>query len=276
MGVITGLSDKTPVSQGYLTKHQSLANYVTKSDASKFITLEDVNIPSVDGLASKDWVSSQGYLTKHQSLSGYAKKSDIPAIPSLDGYATEAWVLEKIPEVSDLDGYVSKAELTSKLSGYVKTNTLNKYARKSEVYGKNDIDLNFLNINDAEKYYLKKADADAAYYTKQVTDQTFLKIEDYRGLGDMMKYKDILDSAVIIKEYNAADSDSGRAMLENDIQNDPRFPNGFYVVNYPDENDPSIIHSDMYIVNNRNIVGNIKDGIPQSSTFELVWEEDEE
>lgn len=36
------------------------------------------SIPSVDGLASEEWVLNKHYLTEHQSLSDYAKKSEIP------------------------------------------------------------------------------------------------------------------------------------------------------------------------------------------------------
>ena len=126
--VIEDMATKTWVEdQKYLKEHQSLAKYAKKSDlpdTSQFITRDE--IPSTEGLASKDWVNSQGFLTQHQSLAKYAKKTDIP---SLDGLATEAWVLDQIPEDMDMSKYAEK----SQLDGYVKTNTLNKYAKKSDV-----------------------------------------------------------------------------------------------------------------------------------------------
>lgn len=87
------------------------------------------DIPSLSGYATQAWVNQQGFLKEHQDLSGYqplitstnklayslisgtpdlsvyALKS---AIPSLNGYATESWVLGKgYATVSDLDGRIN-------------------------------------------------------------------------------------------------------------------------------------------------------------------------
>ena len=40
--------------KGYLTEHQSLEGYALKSE-----------LPSVEGLASEEWVNQQGYLKEH-------------------------------------------------------------------------------------------------------------------------------------------------------------------------------------------------------------------
>ena len=40
------------------------------------------DIPSLDGYATEQWVLGKGYLTEHQDLSAYAKKTDIPTIPT--------------------------------------------------------------------------------------------------------------------------------------------------------------------------------------------------
>ena len=50
------------------------------------------DIPSLDGYATENWVLNKKYLTQHQDLTGYAKKTDIP---SLTGYATQTWVEEQ-------------------------------------------------------------------------------------------------------------------------------------------------------------------------------------
>ena len=93
--------------KGYLTEHQSLADYAKKSDipdVSDYVTDTQLNtaissaeervdfklgsyalkteVPSVDGLASEQWVESKGYLTQHQSLADYALKSEIPTVPT--------------------------------------------------------------------------------------------------------------------------------------------------------------------------------------------------
>ena len=79
------------------------------------------------------------YLKKHQDLSDYvikSKLSDYVRKSQLDGLADEAWVLEqiqsKIPDNVDMSTYAKKTDL----DGYVKTNTLNKYYKKSEVDSK--------------------------------------------------------------------------------------------------------------------------------------------
>lgn len=51
-----------------------------------------------DGL--KEWVESKKYLTEHQDLSAYALKTEIP---SLDGYATQAWVNGRLKEIDEID-----------------------------------------------------------------------------------------------------------------------------------------------------------------------------
>ena len=49
-----------------------LTDYAKKSD-----------LPSLEGLATEQWVNDKGYLTEHQSLEGYAKKSDLPSLEGL-------------------------------------------------------------------------------------------------------------------------------------------------------------------------------------------------
>ena len=62
-------------------------------------------------------LNEKGYLTEHQDISMKADKSEIP---SLDGYATETFVTNKIAEASlsggevDLSGYATKDELSTK------------------------------------------------------------------------------------------------------------------------------------------------------------------
>lgn len=94
--------------------------------------------------ATQEWVEDKNYLTEHQDLSEYAKKTDIPTIdltpyetkdnaaatyqikgdyvlrsevPSLDGYATETFVTDKINEIEfpSHDDFVTKASLENEL-----------------------------------------------------------------------------------------------------------------------------------------------------------------
>ena len=123
---------------GFLTEHQSLAEYAKKSE----LFSKDYNdltnkptIPSIDGLASTSYVDSKvaeidvptktsdlindsGFLTEHQSLADYAKKSEIPDV---SGFLTS------IP-----DEYVTETELDAK--GYLTEHqSLAEYAKKSDI-----------------------------------------------------------------------------------------------------------------------------------------------
>ena len=69
--------------KGYLTEHQSLAEYAKKSE----LFSKDYNdltnkptIPSVEGLASEQWVESKGYLTQHQSLADYSTTTQVQSM----------------------------------------------------------------------------------------------------------------------------------------------------------------------------------------------------
>lgn len=67
---------------GYLTEHQSLNDYYTKTEvnASLEAKADKTEIPSLNGYATEQWVGQQGYLTQHQSLSNYYTKSEIDGI----------------------------------------------------------------------------------------------------------------------------------------------------------------------------------------------------
>ena len=67
------------------------AGEARESDPTKLKTQKDVNwylsesqpeVPSLDGYATEQWVTSQNY----------AQRDEIPEAPSLDGYATQDWV----------------------------------------------------------------------------------------------------------------------------------------------------------------------------------------
>ena len=112
-------------SKGYLTEHQSLADYALKSeipDVSGYALKSEIpsltgyatetwveskgyalksEVPSLTGYATETWVESKGYLTEHQSLENYALKSEIPDV---SGYALKT-------EIPSLDGYVQGSNL---------------------------------------------------------------------------------------------------------------------------------------------------------------------
>lgn len=127
------LIPEVPSLSGYATEQWvEDKHYITGVDLSDYATKEE--IPSLSGYATEQWVLDKHYISG-VDLSDYALKSEIPTVPtsntaftndagyltehqSLDGYATEAWVLNKhyITGV-DLSDYVTYEDLPS-LSGY--------------------------------------------------------------------------------------------------------------------------------------------------------------
>ena len=106
---------------GYLTEHQSLAEYAKKSeipDVSGFATKDDVSsveskIPSLEGYATEQWVEAKGYLTEHQSLENYALRSEIPTktsdLTNDSGYLTEHQSLAAYSTTTEVQSMIDTA-----------------------------------------------------------------------------------------------------------------------------------------------------------------------
>ena len=99
--------------------------YVKDEIDTKINTLRG-EIPSLDGIATEQWVESKGYLTQHQDLSGYVTKSEITDLVSvtelensLQPYATETWVENKgyLTEHQSLAGFATETWVENK--GYL-------------------------------------------------------------------------------------------------------------------------------------------------------------
>lgn len=77
------------------------------------------DIPSLNGYATENWVLNKKYLTEHQDLSDYAKKTDIP---SLTGYAAQTWVngqnFAKKTDIPSVTGYATQTWVEEQ--GYLK------------------------------------------------------------------------------------------------------------------------------------------------------------
>ena len=165
--------------KGYLTEHQSLADYAKKSeipDVSGFLT----SIP--DEYVTEAELDAKGYLTEHQSLAEYAKKSDIPdvsdyvtdtelntaissaeervdfklgsyalktEVPSVEGLASTQYVDNKVSEivVPSLEGYATEQWVEGK--GYLTQHqSLADYSTTTQVQSM--IDTAIAGITDGE------------------------------------------------------------------------------------------------------------------------------
>ena len=120
--------------KGYLTEHQSLAEYAKKSeipDVSGFALKSE--IPSIEGLATETYVNEKIAAIPEVDLSGYALKSEIPDV---SGFLTA------VPEE-----YVTESELNAK--GYLTEHqSLADYSTTTQV--QNMIDTAIAGITDGE------------------------------------------------------------------------------------------------------------------------------
>lgn len=187
---------------GYLTEHQSLASYLTKTDAANtyqprgnYLTSHQ----SLDGYVNDISVTGTGnavtsitksgkivtvtkganFLTSHQDLSAYAKTSQIPtkvsqlandsgfitSHQSLAGYATESWV-KGLKYITDAD---AAAKYQPKGNYLTSHQSLAGYAKTSQIPTKVSQltnDSGFLTSHQSLAGYLKTADADSKYLEK--------------------------------------------------------------------------------------------------------------
>lgn len=99
-----------------------LSDYYTKSEVDELIP----EVPSLSGYATEQWVLDRHYITG-VDLSDYATKEEIP---SLSGYATEQWVLDK--------HYITGVDLSDYVT-YENLPDLSVYATKQWVTNQNYI-----------------------------------------------------------------------------------------------------------------------------------------
>ena len=234
--------------KGYLTTHQSLEDYAkkaelsTKADKEHTHLLKDItdyvapnlsiyakktDIPSLNGYATEEWVTSKKYLTSHQSLEDYYTKTQVDAklkvisggtvdlsnyytkvesdykyalktsIPTLDGYATEQWVENKgyLTTHQALTDYAKKAELTNY---YTKVESDYKYALSSDIPSLNGYateqwveNKGYLTTHQSLEDYAKKtdlstkADKEHTHLLKDITDYEAPDLSTYAKKTDI-------------------------------------------------------------------------------------------
>ena len=211
--------------KNYLTSHQPLTDYYTKSEVdnkiknvsggtnvalNNYYTKEEsdgkyalkTSIPSLNGYATEEWVTNQGYLTTHQSLADYAKKTDIP---NMDGYATKTELSTK----QDKGDYALKSDIKpipSVLSAF-----------------QNDV--GYLTTHQDLTPYAKKTDIPSleGYATEQwVTDKGYLTqhqpLTDYYTKTEVdNKFKNFSGGTVDLSDYYTKEESDGKYALKTSI-----------------------------------------------------------
>lgn len=242
-------------SKGYITKHQSLDEYVKKTDIPELTKdfVKGADIPEIPTKISQ-FINDKGYITKHQSLDGYVKKTDIP---KFDNIATKTDIPVKLSQLEDDKGYLTEHQSLigyvkeSSLSTYVRkmelNNTLRNYVVKNNVYSKSSVDnivSDYLKKKDANDIYYSKNEVRDRYITISDANNSFLRIEDYRG---------IKDATTINDKYKDKTLEEFEKNLDKYVGS-----NGFYIVNT----------NDIVIVKDHKILNIFKDGVPQAT---LHW-----
>jgi hypothetical protein len=197
---ITGLASESWVKQqGYLTKHQSLANYYTKNEVDMAINNLDVDL---SGYATEVWVSEQ--------LLGKANAKDVYTKIEIDSkkYITEDILDEELIAKANAVDVWTKVEMAAgklnkdnvKLIGYLTDDALVNYATMkwvdenlTDYYTKSEVDTTLVNyatielLDESLTNYYTKEDVDTAisnvevdltdYYTKSEIDKAIENVE---------------------------------------------------------------------------------------------------
>ena len=142
------------------------ASAYTPVDLTDYYTKEEVDalipeVPSLSGYATEQWVLDKHYITG-VDLSDYAKLEDIP---SLSGYATEQWVENK--------NYLTEHQPLKTINGYTISGTGNIEITASGGSISVDSDLSLVSTNPVENKVITEAlndklDASAYTPTEQV------------------------------------------------------------------------------------------------------------
>lgn len=218
-----------PNMDGYATKTE----LSTKQDKGDYALKSDIKpIPSVLSAFNND----VGYLTTHQDLTPYAKKTDIP---SLEGYATKQWVTDKnyLTQHQSLEDYYTKSEVDNKFNDFsgVTSTDLTKYYTKVESDGKYATKEEIPSLNGyateqwvTNKNYLTSHQSLEEYYTKTDSDGKYALKTDIPSLNgyateQWVTNKGYLTQHQSLEDYYTKTVSDGKYALKTEIQELPKF-----------------------------------------------------
>jgi hypothetical protein len=227
-------SEVDAVSQAVETKAEKVVvDELVQTVANK------ANQSTVDELSAKvDAIPPMEEVVLKGDLENYVKVEDMPEIPSLDGYATEEFVLTKIAEAElndkevDLSNYAtkedianlaSKEEVAAVVEGYATETWVNEQGFLTEhqdITGKQDV------ISDLETIRSgAAAGATAEATAKTYTDEEIVKVNATIEENERVTAESLTDLDTRVKNtYNKTEVDQmiGNAIVlasEDDIDN---------------------------------------------------------
>lgn len=210
--------------QQYLTQHQDISNLATKQEVNEVDEkVDNLEIPSIEGLASQQWVEEQGFLTEHQDISGKANVGDsytkeesdekyaianelavvatsgdysdlqnTPIIPSIEGLANAEDVTDEI--AAAVEPLATKTELQSvntKVDAIVIPD-VSEFAEKSDVTEEISSAVDILNQTLAEKANIDDV------YSKEESDELFQISGNYVSAKD---YNELVKKFSLLENY---------------------------------------------------------------------------
>ena len=158
---------------GYLTQHQSLADYSTTQEMNTAIAT------ATNDMATMTWVGEQGYLTQHQDISDLFNGAEYDTQTKRINFKHGNAVLAYIDATAFIkDGMVSNVEVKNvTISG---ESVLCLVITFNTDAGKEPINIPISSIFDASNYY-----------TKTETDNTFVKPADLATVATSGDYTDL-------------------------------------------------------------------------------------
>ena len=157
-----------------------LSNYVTKSELQAKLDALDINI-DLSSYATKEELTNA---INSIDLSAYAKKTDIP---SLDGLATTEYVDNAVSNIptTDLTGYATK-EYESTAINSIPVTDLSNYYTKNEVYTKAETDALIPTVTNGKDGYTPVRGTD--YWTQEDIDTIKAYIDTELGVIENGSY----------------------------------------------------------------------------------------
>ena len=257
--------------QGYLTEHQSLDNYYTKSEVDQAIENIDVsgqiepildeisdlkdkdneltqslaqkaNKSDLDGLASEQWVQEQGYLTEHQSLAGLVSSVDyVSSAKTINFYDKGNNLIDTIDATEFIkDGMVSNVEISNG----------NLVISFNTDAGKQPITIPLTDIFNPANYYTKTEIDESGFATQTwVQEQGYLT--QHQSLNN---YYTITDINNILNQQDLKNSEKEEVISTSLNELNDRIPSTEDIEEVVNEA-VSGIPTEFKTINNESIIG---------------------